>query len=92
MKDQLLLQLVKSVLAQTLSTISPEAIHLHSKLKEDLGLDSMSSLTFLMGLEDNIPGFLVDPNTLDASHLENVENILSYISQQLEGQHYDNVA
>jgi acyl carrier protein len=92
MKDQLLLQLVKSVLAQTLNTVSLETIHPHSKLKEDLGLDSMSSLTFLMALEDAIPGFLVDPDTLDASHLEDVENIIRYISQQLGGQQYDNVA
>jgi acyl carrier protein len=91
MKEQLLLQLVKSVLAQTINAISVNQINLDSKLKDDLGLDSMSSLTFLMGLEDSIPGFFVDPDTLESGHLETVKTIIDYIDQQLEG-NYDHVA
>lgn len=84
MQYEVLVKTVKEILAKTLNTIPAEEIHMTSKLKEDLGLDSMSSLTFLMALEDNINGFLVDPDTLDTSNLDNVESITQYVSSQLQ--------
>ncbi len=58
-------------------------VHINSKLKDDLGLDSMSSLTFLMALEDNIDGFVVNPDNLEVEHLTTVETIANYVNQQL---------
>lgn len=84
MENNLIIDKVKNVLASILNVVSLDEVGPHSKLKEDLGLDSMSSLTFLMALEDNITGFLVDPDTLDAKDLENVETISRYVENQLK--------
>ena len=43
----------------------------------------MSSLKFLMSPEENIEGFVVDPETLEMSDLETVEAIAQYIIKQL---------
>ena len=91
MNTDLILEKVKQVLVKTLGVETSDSIKLTSKLKEELGLDSMSSLTFLMALEDDIAGFMVDPETLDASHLEDVNSITQYVALQLE-RNLDNVA
>jgi len=76
---------VKKALAQTLKLSSVENIHMKSRLKDDLGLDSMSSLTFLMELEDNIDGFVVNADTLEVEHLVCVESITNYVINSLNG-------
>jgi acyl carrier protein len=82
MREQISEQ-VKKTLAETLNLKSTESIQMHTSLKDDLGLDSMSSLTFLMALEDNIDGFVVDADTLDVDHLASVESITGYVLQSL---------
>ncbi|MBD1584437.1 acyl carrier protein [Pseudoalteromonas sp. S16_S37] len=52
-------------------------------LKNDLGIDSMNSLVFLMKLEQELAGFKVDPETLEASHFETIGTISDYIFSQL---------
>jgi len=82
---ELICEKVKQTLAETLNLKSTENIHKNTHLKEDLGLDSMSSLTFLMALEDSIDGFTVDADTLDVEHLVSVESITGYVMQSLRG-------
>lgn len=77
---------VKAALADTLKLQSIESISDEARLKEDLGLDSMLSLTFLMALEDNIEGFIVDAETLEADDLQSVSTISLYVSQQLRSE------
>lgn len=77
-------KLVISALAKTLSIEHSEKIHMNDKLKEDLGLDSMSSLTFLMALEETIDGFFVDPDTLDMDYLNSVATITDYVNKQIK--------
>ncbi len=81
---QEIIEKVKKVLMQMFNIKQEEHIQLHTKLKDGLGLDSMSSLTFLMALEDSIEGFVVDPDTLDNQDLLNVETISRYVHNQLE--------
>lgn len=78
-----LLEKIKDILAETLSFKNTDNIHIHSKLKEDLGLDSMSSLTFLMALEDNIAGFKVNPDKLTTEHLASVQSITNYVNENI---------
>ena len=59
-----------------------ETISLESSLREDLGLDSMSTLSFLMVLEEKIDGFVVDPDTLDANDLKTVGSVMNYITRE----------
>ena len=75
---------VREALAKTLNIALDDEIHVKAKLKEDLGLDSMSSLSFLLELEETIQGFSVDPDTLESSHLETVESIANYVIEQQE--------
>lgn len=75
--------LVKNALASALSFSTIESIKTNSHLKNDLQLDSMSSLMFLMKLEETIDGFFVDPETLEMRDLETVSTIVNYIDMQL---------
>lgn len=79
---------VKMALAKTLRLTSLDNISNDAKLKEDLGLDSMSSLTFLMALEECIEGFIVDAETLEAEHLLSVLTISQYIQKCLHGEYH----
>ncbi|HKS97900.1 MAG TPA: acyl carrier protein [Rugosimonospora sp.] len=54
-----------------------------TRLRDDLGIDSMTSLTFLMALEDAIDGFVVDAATLEAEHFETIGSICRYVALQL---------
>lgn len=74
---------VKIALAKTLSLSDTASIAMHHNLRSDLQLDSMSSLMFLMKLEENIEGFLVDPDTLEMRHLETVSSVVNYVNQQM---------
>lgn len=75
---------IGEALMQTLSLNQDFQFEEHLKLKDDLGLDSMSSLTFLMALEDTIEGFEVDPDTLEMEHLETMDTIAEYVLQQVK--------
>ena len=82
-----LLPIVKAALSKALHGQSVDHYPLLAKLKDDLGLDSMTSLTFLMALEDMIEGFIVDPETLEVNDLESIETITSYVERQLARVH-----
>lgn len=75
--------LVIQALAKTLKISDLGKVKTSDKLKDDLGLDSMSSLTFLMELEDLITGFSVDPDTLDGDSLATVSSITQYVEKQI---------
>ncbi len=76
-------QQINSALREVLSLGDDTEILATSKLKDDLGLDSMSSLTFLMTLEENVDGFVVDPDSLEMSDLNTVESITSYVQREI---------
>lgn len=83
MKDEITLK-IKMALIKTLNLNSMTIIEEHFKLKDDLGLDSMSSLTFLLTLEDSIPGFTVDPDTLEMQDLTTLKSITDYVLKIVE--------
>ena len=74
---------VKNALASTLNFSDINSILLNHNLRKDLQLDSMSSLMFLMKLEESVDGFFVDPETLQMSDLETVSSIIQYVNLQL---------
>lgn len=78
-----LLSAIETALSETLNLSGDTAITENTKLKDDLGLDSMSTLSFLMALEESVDGFVVDPDTLDADHLETVGTVMNYINTEL---------
>ena len=81
--NEKILAAIKTSLFETLSLPEGTSLGLDSKLKSDLGLDSMSTLSFLMSLEENLDGFIVDPDTLNAEHLETIGSVVDYISSEI---------
>ena len=78
----------ESVIIDILKTlVSPTYdvdINVNSALREELGLDSMSSLIFLMQLEEKIAEFKIDPDTLLMDDLLSVATVSSYIVREVE--------
>jgi acyl carrier protein len=82
--DTKILNSIKECLLKTLNLDPQHQIESSTLLKEQLGVDSMSSLTFLISLEESIPGFTVDPDTLDADHLVSVQSVYDYVSHSIQ--------
>jgi acyl carrier protein len=74
---------VKKALAQTLNVDDISSIRLNTSLKNDLHLEPMETLMFLIKLEELIDGFYVDPDTFRMSDLDTVSSIVSYANKQL---------
>ena len=74
---------IKTVLAEVTHNPAVLDVSEHSTLRDDLGVDSMTALTFLMALEDSIPGFIVDADTLEPEHFRTIGSISDYVIQQL---------
>jgi len=79
---------VKQALVSVLKIAPQQELLPTTQLKEDLGLDSMSSLTFLMALEDLIEGFVINPETLDVDHLHTIQTISNYVQKELDVETY----
>jgi acyl carrier protein len=80
--SQKILPEVKKCLIKTLK-LNESKVKEDASLKEDYGLDSMSTLTFLLELEDNIKGFVVDPDTLEPDDLLTLQSITDYVLKQV---------
>ncbi|MNS92394.1 L-glutamyl-[BtrI acyl-carrier protein] decarboxylase [compost metagenome] len=50
-----------------------------SHLRDDLGLDSLTSMELLISLEDDIEGFFVNPDTIVPGHFNTVATLAGYI-------------
>lgn len=74
---------VKKALIQTLNLNPSEQVDANAKLKDTYGLDSMTSLTFLLAVEEAIPEFEVNPDTLEADHLETLNSVIEYVKKQM---------
>ena len=74
---------IENALRTTLNLSPATPVAAETKLKEDLGLDSMSTLTFLIALEESVDGFIVDPDSLDVEHLESVGSVHAYVSSAM---------
>lgn len=74
---------VKRILSERTNSESVMTMPLDASLSDDIGLDSMSTLTFLMSLEDCIPNFAIDANTLEASHVKSIASVCEYVRSSL---------
>ncbi|PHM39076.1 acyl carrier protein [Xenorhabdus mauleonii] len=75
---------IKNILAKELNINSLDVLNESTSLRDDLGLDSMATLTFLMSLEDNVDNFTIDANTLEGHHVETIGTICNYVNARLE--------
>ena len=74
---------VKEALVDTLALSSIKEVNSDQSLKHDLKLDPMSSIMFLMKLEERIAGFTVDPGSIDDADLQTVSSVISYVNKQV---------
>lgn len=77
------IEVVRSVLANITRNDAVREMRLDTSLKDELSIDSMTSLTFLMALEDAIENFVVDADTLEAEHFDTIGTICEYVFLQL---------
>ncbi|WP_108868431.1 acyl carrier protein [Aquimarina aquimarini] len=84
MNTNKILDLIKDGLVDSIANLKKEQIQLDSHLKNDLGIDSLSSMFFLTFLEDNIEGFEVNPDTIEARHFNTLQAIYDYVLSELQ--------
>lgn len=72
---------VKAALAEVLQRELPD-VDEHTRLFEDLHLDSTSVLELLMALEDSV-GLVVDPEQLRPEDFQTIGSLVDYTSGQL---------
>ncbi len=71
---------IKTVLAGVLgSGITPEQISSDADLVDDYGLDSLQTISFLLGIEDAFD-LELDYETLELDHLRSVDQFTAYIA------------
>ncbi|MFC5045213.1 acyl carrier protein [Aquimarina hainanensis] len=78
-----ILETIKDGLVDSIANLTKEQIQLESHLKNDLGIDSLSSMFFLTYLEDNIEGFEVNADTIEARHFNTLQSIYDYVQSEL---------
>jgi len=79
-----ILDTIKDGLLDSIPNITKEQIQLEAHLKNDLGIDSLSSMFFLTYLEDHIHGFEVNANTIEARHFNTLQTIYEYVLSELK--------
>lgn len=83
MQNSNILNTIKDGLVDSIPNLDKSTIQLESHLKNDLGIDSLSSMFFLTYLEDNIAGFEVNADTIEARHFNTLQTIYDYVMQCL---------
>ncbi len=84
MNTDKILETIKDGLVDSIANLKKETIGIESHLKNDLGIDSLSSMFFLTYLEDNIPGFEVNATTIEARHFNTLQTIYSYVLSEMK--------
>ncbi|WP_425274863.1 acyl carrier protein [Pseudomonas aegrilactucae] len=70
-----LVEILRAVLKLPAST----EVRADSHLRDQLGLDSLTSMELLVSLEDEIEGFFVNPDTIAPGHFNTVSTLAHYI-------------
>ena len=83
MNNNKIIQTIKEGLIDGIPNLKEEQIKMDSHLKNDLGLDSLSSMFFLTYIEDNIQGFEVNADTIEARHFNTFQTIYDYILSEM---------
>lgn len=78
-----IVETVRNVLAEQSKMDAVRAMPLSTTLRDDIGLDSMATLTFLIVLEDVIDDFSIDANTLEGEHVESIGSVCNYVRDRL---------
>ncbi len=81
--SKLIFKTLEEGLVDSISNLDKGSIRPDSHLKNDLGLDSLSSMFLLTYLEDNISNFEVNADTIEARHFNTVTTLHDYILSEM---------
>lgn len=84
MNTEQIIEITKDALMDSIPNLEKSKIKIDSHLKNDLGIDSLSSMFFLTYLEDNIKGFEVNADTIEARHFNTLQTITDYILSEIK--------
>jgi len=84
MENNKITSAIKEGLMDGIPNLKEEQILIDSHLKNDLGLDSLSSMFFLTYLEDHIEGFEVNADTIEARHFNTFQTIYDYVLSEIK--------
>lgn len=84
MNTDIILDTIKNGLIDSIPNITKDQIGIDTHLKNDLGIDSLSSMFFLTFLEDNIQGFEVNADTIEAKHFNTLRSIFEYVLNEMK--------
>ncbi|GAA0722536.1 hypothetical protein GCM10009430_25050 [Aquimarina litoralis] len=84
MNTDIILDTIKNGLIDSIPNITKDQIVMGAHLKNDLGIDSLSSMFFLTFLEDNIQGFEVNADTIEAKHFNTLKSIFEYVLNEMK--------
>lgn len=84
MESSKIIDIIKDGLMDSIPNLKKEQIEFNSHLKNDLGIDSLSSMFFLTYLEEKIADFEVNADTIEAKHFNTLETIYSYIESEIK--------
>lgn len=79
-KREQLFQKVREIVSKELDVKDPETIKPATRFKEDLGMDSLSSLELIMDLEDT---FGLEISDSEAEKLLTVEDVINYLEKKV---------
>ncbi len=75
-------RIVATIVSKILKLPQDKTILANSHLRDDLGIDSLSSVEVLVALEDQIEHFFVNPETIEPKHFNTIETLASYIEAE----------
>jgi acyl carrier protein len=74
---------VTRIVRRVLMLADATSVRPASRLRDDLGLDSLSAMTLLVDLEDGIPGFVADAETLTTRDFLTVASLTAYVEKTM---------
>ncbi|MBH3428402.1 phosphopantetheine-binding protein [Pseudomonas alkylphenolica] len=77
---------LSDILRVVLNLSADTVVDADSRLRDDLGLDSLTSMELLISLEDELEGFFVNPDTITPGHFNTVASLAGYIDAHRQPQ------
>ena len=75
--------IIKTAIIKTLKLKQEFVIDHETRLREDLGLDSMASLELLLNIEEKISGFSIEPGRLEPDDLKTYRTLCNFIKNEI---------
>lgn len=79
-----ILPIIKKAVIEVLELKTDIKLSKKTRLKEELGLDSLSSLALILKIEEMVDGFIIDAENFEPNHLETIETLCLFVEHQIK--------